>query len=182
MVRPLSLFDAPAQAAAVRESTSEYPCWVRVELVREAAAAYRPQMHSPEDVAAFLRPILAREPREVFVVICLDAKHRVLALHRLAYGTVDSVPVDVRAVFQLALLANAVAILVAHNHPSGDPTPSPQDFAVTERLRGAGRVLDIEVLDHLVLGDEQCVSAIHGKVDGAAEEVPAGPQKRRRKP
>ena len=132
-----------------------YPRWVRVEMVREARAGeYRAgTLRQPEDAALILEPLLRREPTETFVACLLDAKHRPNAVHRCALGSIDRVPVDPRSVFTAALLANAAAVIVAHNHPSGNPEPSPQDIVLTRRLVRCGGILGIPVLDHLVIGD-----------------------------
>ena len=132
-----------------------YPRWVRIELVREEAVACRPKIGDPKDLAAFVAPLIEREAREVFLVVCMDSKHRVNAVNRVGLGGIDHVSAGPREVFQAALLANSAAIALAHNHPSGDPTPSGQDLALTHRLVDAGEVLGIAVIDHLVIGERQ---------------------------
>ncbi len=129
-----------------------YPRWVRVELVREArAGAYRTwTLWEQEDAALILEPLLRGQPTETFLACLLDTKHRPNAIHRCALGGIDSVPVEAQSVFAAALLANAAAVIVAHNHPSGDPEPSPQDVLPTHRLVRCGGILGIPVLDHLV--------------------------------
>jgi DNA repair protein RadC len=92
--------------------------------------------------------------REYFVVLMLDTKNRVIGLNTVHIGTINSSLVSTRETFKPALLANATAVILAHNHPSGDPTPSPEDVAVTRKLVEAGQLLDIEVLDHIIIGDE----------------------------
>ena len=99
-----------------------------------------------------LAPGLEGLDRERFVVVPLDRKHAVLAVEVVAIGTLDATIVHPREIFKPAIRRSAAAILVAHNHPSGDPTPSAEDVALTRRLREAGEVLGIEVLDHLVIG------------------------------
>jgi DNA repair protein RadC len=86
-------------------------------------------------------------------MLCLSTKHRVIAYHEVSRGTLDSTLVHPREVFKAALLANAAAIVVSHNHPSGDPSPTMDDLEVTTRLAAAGEVLGIAVLDHIVIGD-----------------------------
>lgn len=86
-------------------------------------------------------------------MLCLSTKHRVIAYHEVSRGTLDSTLVHPREVFKAALLANAAAIVVSHNHPSGDPSPTIDDLEVTTRLVAAGEVLGIAVLDHIVIGD-----------------------------
>jgi DNA repair protein RadC len=83
----------------------------------------------------------------------LNTKHRVIATHELSRGTLDMCPVHPREVFKVALLANAAAVIVAHNHPSGDPTPSPDDVDLCGRLRQAAALIGIDLLDFLVIGD-----------------------------
>jgi DNA repair protein RadC len=108
----------------------------------------------PSEAASALMALLQDEPSEVFVILCLTTKLQVIAYHEVGRGTLDSVLVNPREVFKAAaLLANAAAIVAAHNHPSGDPTPSPDDVDVTRRLVAAGEVLGISVLDHIVVGD-----------------------------
>jgi DNA repair protein RadC len=107
----------------------------------------------PWDAASALMTLLQDEPAEVFAILCLTTKHRVIAYHEVSRGTLDSTLVHPRDVFQAALLANAAAIVAAHNHPSGDPTPSPDDVALTRRLVEAGDVMGIPVLDHIIIGD-----------------------------
>jgi len=95
---------------------------------------------------------LAGSERECFVVVVLDIKNRPRHVSTVFVGSVDACPVDPREVFTPALRERGSAILVAHNHPSGDPTPSPEDLILTERLVEAGATLGIPVLDHIVVG------------------------------
>ena len=91
-------------------------------------------------------------------MLCVTTKHRVIAYYEVSRGTLDATLVHPREVFKAAILANAAAIVVAHNHPSGDPTPSIDDLALTARLKQAGEVLGIPVLDHIILADGRSVS------------------------
>ena len=115
----------------------------------------RAQMISPRDVAAFLLPAYGARPVEHFGVVLLDTKHRVLRTIELSVGGMDSTPVQARDVFRHATAGAAAAIVVFHNHPSGDPTPSEDDLALTRRLAAAGELMGIPVLDHVVLGDRR---------------------------
>ncbi len=108
---------------------------------------------NPKDAATVFMTMLRDEPSEVFAIICLTTKHRVIAYHEVSRGTLDATLVHPREVFKAALLANAAAIIISHNHPSGDPTPSADDVALTRRLAAAGELLGISVLDHIVIGD-----------------------------
>lgn len=107
---------------------------------------------SSRDVAAALCPQLAREPREHFLALALDAKNQPLAQLTIAIGGLTACAVLPSDVFRPVLQAAAVSVIFVHNHPSGDPTPSEADLAITERLCRAGEVLGIGVLDHVVLG------------------------------
>ena len=127
-------------------------CRVRLSLVRERAD--RPYtLRAPGDVVGLLRAFMRDDPRERFVAVYLDSRHRPMAVHEVSIGTCDSAPVHPREVYCPAVALACAAVVVAHNHPSGDPTPSPEDRLVTERLRRAGEVLGIELLDHVVLGE-----------------------------
>jgi DNA repair protein RadC len=132
-----------------------------VELGRRLAShqeEVRPVIRTPEDVAYMLMPELRDSRKEHFKALMLDVKNRVLKTVTVSVGTLDSSIVHPRDVFKEAVAMSAAAIIVAHNHPSGDPTPSPEDRQITARLCEAGRVMGIEVLDHVVLGDGRWVS------------------------
>lgn len=108
----------------------------------------------PKDAAAAFMTTLQDEPAEVFAMICLTTKHRVIAYHEVSRGTLDATLVHPREVFKAALLVNAATIIVAHVHPSsGDPTPSPDDIELTRRLAAAGEILGVQLLDHIIIGD-----------------------------
>jgi DNA repair protein RadC len=96
--------------------------------------------------------------RESFFVLLLDGRHRVLGFHVVSTGSLQTAPVHPREVFSAAIREGAAAMVVAHNHPSGDPAPSAEDRAVTERLRRVGDLVGIEVLDHVVVGDRRFYS------------------------
>ena len=100
----------------------------------------RHRLESPRLVAGLLRPILESHPVEVLGVLCVTTKHRPIAWHELSRGTLDSTLVHPREVFKIAFLANAAAVVIAHNHPSGDPEPSAEDIGITNRLTEAGRL------------------------------------------
>lgn len=120
-------------------------------LVKEAPAE-PPLLDSPARVADFLREDMRRLEVETFHVLLLNRRRRLITAERLSQGTLDTLLVHPREVFRSAIAANASAIVVAHNHPSGDPTPSEADIKATRDLIRAGHVLKIEVLDHVILG------------------------------
>lgn len=97
--------------------------------------------------------ILGNEPVEVFGVLCLTTQHAVIGYHELSRGVLDATVVHPREVFKAAILSNASAIIVGHNHPSGDPTPSHEDVQLTLRLRSAASLMGIPLLDHLIIGE-----------------------------
>jgi DNA repair protein RadC len=117
------------------------------------APAARVQLRTPRDAAALLLPAFGARPTEQFGVVLLDAKHRVVRTSIVAAGTLNTTVVQPRDVFREAVLSAAAAIVVFHNHPSGDPTPSPDDVALTRRLAAAGVLMGIDLVDHIVLGD-----------------------------
>jgi DNA repair protein RadC len=107
---------------------------------------------------AILAPIIEREAQEVFCALLFDGKQRVTAYAEITRGTLTASLVHPREVFGAAVRMGAASVIVAHNHPSGDPEPSAEDLAVTERLRQAGEILGIPLLDHLVIGRDSFVS------------------------
>ena len=108
--------------------------------------------------AAALRPCFEGLDREQFLVCCLDAKNAGIGVNIVSIGSLNFSIVHPREVFKPAILLNACAIIAVHNHPSGDPTPSPEDRMLTTRLREAGDLLGIRLLDHLILGDDRLYS------------------------
>jgi DNA repair protein RadC len=132
-------------------STALVPHLVRVELVREGPWPVGDPVTSPAAVFTLLQEHAARWDREHFLTVLLDGQHRVVGIDDVAVGASGSCPVHPREVFKAAILANATAIIAAHNHPSGDLTPSVEDRAVTKRLVGAGTLLGIPLLDHLIV-------------------------------
>ena len=100
-----------------------------------------------------LRRQLPLEDREVFVAVLIDTRNQVLGINTVSIGSLSSSIVHPREVFKAAILMGAANIILAHNHPSGDPSPSKEDIEITRRLTKAGEILGIEVLDHLILTD-----------------------------
>jgi DNA repair protein RadC len=118
----------------------------------------RPQLTSPREVAAHLMPQYGSCAVEQFGVLLLDTKHRVLKTRLLSVGSLDASVVHPREVFRAAVLGGAAAVVLFHNHPSGDPTPSREDCELTRRLVAAGDLMGIDVLDHVILADTRYVS------------------------
>jgi DNA repair protein RadC len=163
-------------SVSVEKSYTADPPWTprhskpRCHRVRELVCAYRPvrdregriisvpslALNSPQDAARIIAPLLADQPVEMFAVACLSARNRILAWHVVSRGTRSSTPVSIPDVFVPACVTpGTVSLLVAHNHPSGDPSPSPDDVALTARLESAAAVLDFSLADHLIVGEDE---------------------------
>lgn len=126
--------------------------------VERARLPARPRLAGPAEVYRLLAPELRGLPKETFHALILDARHRLKGRARVSEGTLSTSLVHPREVFAPALRQGAAALIVAHNHPSGDPEPSAEDVAVTRRLREVGRLVGVPLLDHVVIGDGAWVS------------------------
>ena len=115
-------------------------------------------MRNYEEAARSETAAFGSRPSEQFGVVLLDSKHRVLKTSIIAVGTLNSTIVEPRDVFREAIIGGAAAVVVFHNHPSGDPSPSPDDWDLTRRLAATGTLLGIDLMDHLVLGDARYCS------------------------
>ena len=142
-------------------------------IVRELKIVYGRQLgeveptviQTPDDVARLLQEVLADEPQEVFCALMLDTRLRVTSVVEVSRGTISASLVHPREVFKGAILCNARAIIVAHNHPSGVAVPSTEDKAVTRRLVKAGKLLGIQVCDHVIVGEDDTYSFdAHGEL------------------
>jgi DNA repair protein RadC len=126
---------------------------IRWQFVAEGDGEYAAPFRNAEDVAVDLaRREVTIADRERFVVYLLDAKHRPIAFETVSVGVLDGSLIHPREVFKSAIAGSAAAVLLAHNHPSGDPTPSGQDREVTRRLKAAGELLGVPVVDHVIVG------------------------------
>ncbi len=126
----------------------------QVRLVRDGSQrAERKKVNAPATAAEVLHKYLSGADREHFVVLLLDTQNQIIGIHTVTVGTLDASLVHPREVFKPACLANAASLVIAHNHPSGDPSPSSEDHTVTRQLREAGVLLGIEVHDHIILGE-----------------------------
>ena len=141
----------PARAAQIAAA---------VELGRRLAAARpsRPRVRCPEDVSRLLMAGMRDLDREHFYVVLLNTKHYVVGVDLISIGTLNGSMVHPREVFRAAIRRGAAALILVHNHPSGDPTPSPDDVQVTRRLVEAGHLMGIDVLDHVIIGDYRYTS------------------------
>lgn len=143
---------------------------VRLAVVREQTLAYLGsdgRLGRPVDVAELLRRHIGDPDREHLVVVGVDVQLRPLFVLTAAIGTLDACPMHPREVFKAAVLHNCHGLFLGHNHPSGDPEPSREDWRVTERLVAAGKILGIEVLDYVIIaGDRHCSLRERGWVTG----------------
>lgn len=113
-----------------------------------------PSMKSPSDVARWLRAIMPNNSQEHLVALYLDGAHQPIGFSVVSTGLQTSCPVHPREVYQRAIALGAYSLIMAHNHPSGDPSPSKEDDQVTKQLADAGKVLGIKMLDHIIISDE----------------------------
>jgi len=151
-----------------------------VELARRLAtlrATPSPLVETAEQAAAIVRPWLADKKKEHFVALLLDTRHRLIRRATISIGSLSASLVHPRELFKDAIAASAAAVILAHNHPSGDATPSDHDVALTHRLVEAGQLLGIEVLDHLVIGSSETAS-----LRGLGLLTPSGEATRRANP
>src|SRR5882672_4857838 len=127
----------------------------KISLVREGRVpCYEQQIRSSANASTILQTYLADVDREHFVVLLLNQKNRVIGVHTVSVGSLSSSVVHPRETFKAAILGNAAAIICGHNHPSGDCQPSKEDRAITQRLKEAGALLGINLLDHAIVGGE----------------------------
>lgn len=132
---------------------------VKLKVIKEEGSPYRAnQMKNAGDLASVAREFLAGEDREIFIAINLDRGHRINSVHVVAIGTLVHTMIHPREVFKAAILSNAESIAIAHNHPSGNPEPSPEDVKVTLELLACGDLLGIKLLDHIIVGDDRYAS------------------------
>ncbi len=126
--------------------------------LRQLSPEERPTIQSPADAAELVRYELGALAQEHLRVILLDTRNKVISIENIYIGSLNSSTVRIGEIFRPAIQRNAASILVVHNHPSGDPTPSPEDVSLTRAIVQAGKLLDIELLDHLVIGLGKYVS------------------------
>ena len=141
----LSQWFTPTQIARLRAG---------FELSKRTVHALPVQIRAPSDAATYLMAEYRDKAQEYFVVLCLNTKNRIISTVELYKGSLNTSTVRVGEVYKEAIRVNAAAIIIAHNHPSGDSTPSAEDIQVTRDIAAAGKLLDIDLLDHLVIGND----------------------------
>lgn len=155
-----------------RPVPGRYVGLVHLKVVRESQSLYGPgEITGPKEAVEMVRPLLAEADREMVVVLSLSVRMRPQAAEIAAVGGTAQCPIDLRSIFKHALLNNAVHILCFHNHPSGDPSPSSEDFLVTERIREAGELLGVSLVDHIIIGEDRFYSF---KEQGILKDVVPG--------
>jgi len=136
-----------------------------LKVVKESCEKYNvpKRIKSPEDVYIIFQEVLdlKNEPEEKFCMLTLDTKNAVTGLFIVSHGILNLTTIHPREVFKRALLQNAYAIIVCHNHPSGDCTPSKDDLLLTDRLIEAGKIIGIPVLDHIIIGNDYNIIGDH---------------------
>jgi DNA repair protein RadC len=126
---------------------------IRLQVVRETKADIG-QIGSPKEVVECIRKELQSLDREYIVAVLLDSRINVVGIEEVSKGTLNSALLCSREVYKAATLCNARSIILLHNHPSGDPTPSEEDIKITKRLKNAGDIMGIELLDHITVGSD----------------------------
>lgn len=128
---------------------------VNIQMVRERTLLYNGnRITAPEQCTEAFRTLIGLPDREFFVAMHLDGKNRINSVSVISQGSLNQSIVHPREVFKCALLSNAAAIIVVHNHPSGDVTPSQEDIAITKRLKEAGDIMGIRILDHIIVNTD----------------------------
>jgi DNA repair protein RadC len=135
------------------KATQIVACFELARRLESFGTSTRFKINSPEDVYRRLYPTMRESKKEHFVELCLDTKNQVIREDTISIGSLNANVVHPREVFRTALIESAAHIIVAHNHPSGDPTPSREDIDITKKLVETGKIMGIEVLDHVIIGD-----------------------------
>ena len=127
---------------------------VSLRLVRERTIPYESRnLDNSQAVYDLFRQMVEDLDREAMWVVCLDTRNRLTCLSQVSLGTLNAAPASPREIMKLALMTNARSLILVHNHPSGDPEPSPEDRAVTSQIKSAARLMDVRLIDHLIVGD-----------------------------
>lgn len=119
---------------------------------------------SPKDIFELFKPLFDEEPVEIFVVIWLSSSNRIIGFETVSRGTLTSTIVDPRAVFKGAVVANASSIIVTHNHPSENPEPSQEDITITKKLSESGKLLEIQLYDHIIFAGNEFTSFVERRL------------------
>lgn len=126
--------------------------WVKISMVRDG---YGPYISDPKNAVKVLKKYFRDKDREEFIVIGLDTRHKISVVNCVSIGSLNLTIVNPREVFKPLILSNCIAFIISHNHPSGDPTPSPEDKEITKRLKECGEMMGIKLLDHIIFADKK---------------------------
>lgn len=132
---------------------------VSLKMVKESSILYaNRRIGTPDDAVELLKNLLEGSDREMLVVCCLSSKNEPTNISVVSIGSLNSSIVHPREVFKIAIMSNAASIIIGHNHPSADTTPSKEDIDITERIKKAGDIIGIKLLDHIIIGDKNYLS------------------------
>lgn len=132
---------------------------VSLKMVKESSILYaNRRIGTPDEAVELLKNLLEGSDREKLVVCCLSSKNEPTNISVISIGSLNSSIVHPREVFKIAIMSNAASIIMGHNHPSADITPSKEDINITERIKQAGDIIGIKLLDHIIIGDENYLS------------------------
>ena len=128
---------------------------VKIQMVRDGSIEYgKKPISKPQELADLGLKLLKNADREMFILVCLNAKNFINCIHLVSIGTLDRVVISGREVLKAALMANAASVAFIHNHPSGDPKPSQEDISLTRKLEKCADLFEIRVLDHVIVADD----------------------------
>lgn len=132
---------------------------VSIRMIKERSVFYETRrINSPSDSYELFRQFLDDADREEMIVCCLNTKNEPICINTAHIGSLNSSIVHPREIFKIAILANSASIIIAHNHPSGDPNPSREDISITSRIQEAGKIIGINLIDHIIIGDNKYIS------------------------
>ena len=147
------------KAVCNKKEPSKRVAIVNVKLIKERSILYSPRrVNTPEDIVKLVRYELEDKDRECCLVVCLTAKNEPVNIHTLSVGSLSSSIVHPREVFKVGILSNAYSIVLIHNHPSGDSTPSKEDKDITTRIKEVSKIIGIHLVDHIIVGDNEYTS------------------------
>lgn len=133
--------------------------FVKIQMIREKEVeVHSKKISSPKDAAKICKQVLENEDRENLIVLALDTKNNVNAINVVSIGSLNSSIVHPREVFKPLILANACSFIISHNHPSGNTTPSSEDINITKRLKECSKFMGIDLLDHIIIGNNEYIS------------------------
>jgi len=121
----------------------------KLKMVKEGEIQYN--CSSPNDVVSMAKKYIGEEDRENMIVVLLSTKNDIIGVHTVSIGTINATIVHPREIFKSAILSNAVSIIIIHNHPSGNPSPSMEDMEITKKIKEAGEVMSIPLIDHVII-------------------------------